>query len=344
MTYNYIYVNSIGYLIDMDSYYPICINDLENNKNIHVIYSVPDERSKIIRFLYSLHTSKRINNIINLPFKKKWYPFYFKNSFKDDKPLCLVFQYLDFPSDFFYYIRDKFPDAKIVKVHRDLVEKTMQRCPGLTKDVVDKVFDLSLTFDEEESNKYNYPWFCEFESKLNYLKPSKNFGKYDVFFSGVVKDRLPILMETYKKLTSAGLKVNYYLVGVPKNARIPYEGIEYADKFISYKEMLQRSIDAKCLLEVNQSNCAGYTSRFLEAVMYNRLLITNNFYVKKHGCYNPEYIKCFSNVEDINPEFIKCDIKSINYHYNGEFSPIHMIETIDRVLNERYGSGKIINS
>lgn len=48
--------------------------------------------------------------------------------------------------------------------------------------------------------------------------------------------------------------------------------------------------------------------------------------------YNPTYISCVSTVEEIDPTFVKVDVGEINYHYNGEFSPIHLIENIDRQL------------
>jgi hypothetical protein len=336
MNYNYLFINSKHFKVDRDSYYSICIRDLEKYNNIQIMYSPLEHKNIVARFLCAVHNSKRVNQFIKLPLKHLWYPNYFKTSFDNNKPLCIICQYLDFPADYFYYLRNLYPNARIVKIHRDLIELTRKRCLGLTYNVEKDVFDLSLSFDETEAKTYKYPWFSEFESKLYDLFPSEKFGKYDVFFAGVAKDRFPKLLAAYEKFTAAGLKVHYFLIGVPEDLRIPKEGIEYGDNYITYREMLQRTIDAKCLLDVNQSNCVGYTSRFLEAVMYNKILITDNFSVQKHPLYNPNYIQCFTSVEEIDPDILKQDLNSVDYHYTDEFSPIHMIETIDSELAKRF--------
>lgn len=336
MNYNYIYINSRNFKESMDSYYPICIKDLEKCKNVHISYFPLDHYPLPIRFIYAIHNSVAVNNIIKLPFKRFWYPMYFKNPFPNDSRLCIVIADHRFPISYFRYLRQQYPNAKIVKIHRDLIRNFKRWFPDLTDNVISEIFDLSFTFDEEDSRTYGFPWFCEFESLLTDIRPSHNKGKYDVFFAGVVKDRLPKLMAAYHKFTSEGYKVHYYLVGVPQDERLPYEGIEYADSFLPYKEMLQRSVDANCMLDINQSDCKGYTSRFLEAVMYNKILITDNFAVKDHKMYNPKYIQCFKNIDEIDTTILKQDQKAICYHYTDEFSPIHMIETIDKELTKRF--------
>lgn len=334
--FNYIYINSRNFNESMDSYYPICIRDLSRCKNIHVAYFPLYHLPMPVRLIYAFHNSVAVNNVVNLPWKDFWYPFYFKSPFPNDERLCLVIADHRFPLEYFRYLRKTYPKARIVKIHRDLISNFKRWFPELTEDVVSEIFDLSLTYDEGDSVKYGYPWFCEFESKLHDLRPSSNYCKYDVFFAGVVKDRLPKLMEVYNKLTLAGYKVHYYLLGVPKEQRIFYEGVEYGDSYLTYREMLQRSIDAKCLLDINQENSVGYTSRFLEAVMYNKILITDNFSVQKHCMYNSDYIQCFKTVDDIDTSILAQNIDNVDYRYTDEFSPINMIKIIDNELTKRF--------
>ena len=336
MNFNYIYINSRNFNESMDSYYPICIRDLSKCQNVHIAYFPLCHYPMPIRLLYAFHNSIAVNRMFNLPRKDFWYPYYFRNPFPNDDRLCLVIADHRFPLEYFRYLRNAYPKARIVKIHRDLISNFKKWFPLLTETVVSEIFDLSLTYDEGDSEKYGFPWFCEYESKLDDLVPSYNYGKYDVFFAGVVKDRLPKLMAVYNKLTSAGYNVHYYLLGVPKEHRSYYKGIEYGDTYLTYREMLQRSIDAKCLLDINQGNSVGYTSRFLEAVMYNKILITDNFAVKNHMMYNPNYIQCFKTVDDIDVNILTQDIEKVNYHYTDEFSPIHMIETIDKELTKRF--------
>ena len=94
--------------------------------------------------------------------------------------------------------------------------------------------------------------------------------------------------------------------------------------------MLNYSIKSKCLLEVQQAGAVGYTSRFLEAVMYNRKLITNNITIAESKFFDEKGINIFANVNDISVNFVKS--KPYNFNYQGEFSPIHLIEKIDSLL------------
>lgn len=331
MVYNYIFVCSGVHNLDKNGYYAICARDLEKCENVHLVYDIVDSVPKPVRFLYELHTSKKLNRIVKLPFQNIWIPFYFKNPFKDDKPLCLVFQNWNLPLKAFKYFENKYPGVKKVKIHRDLLR--------FAKDLhdYDGVYDMSMTIDNQEAEEYGYTWFHEYESKLDDLKRADNYPECDVFFAGAAKDRLPKLMTIYRILTSAGLKVHYYLIGVPKDDRIPYEGIVYADKGMGYLEMLYHTINCRCVLDVNQDDASGFTSRFLDAVMYDKPLIADNPYIRKSKYYNPEFIQIYDDWNNLDPEFVKKDESRVNYHYKGDFSPIRLIEQIDRELVKRFG-------
>jgi len=332
MVYNYIFISSGARHLDMDGYYPICVRDLEKCENVHLVYDVVDRVSKPIRSLYEFHVSQKINNIFNIPFKNIWIPLYFKNPFDNNKPLCIVFQNWGLPPRAFRYFEKKYPGAKKVVLHRDMVEAKKEKIF-----LYEKYFDLSMTIDNNDAEKYGYVWFEEFESKLDDLKISENYPECDVYFAGKAKDRLSKLMTIYHKLTAAGLKVHYYLLEVPEEQQVPYEGITYGKRLISYKEMLHHSINSRCMLDVNQEGAMGYTSRFLEAVMYNKPLIADNPMIKTSKFYNPDFIQVYEDWNDLDPEFVKKDEKRVDFHYKDEFSPIHLIERIDDELVKRFG-------
>lgn len=332
MVYNYIFISSGARHLDMDGYYPICSKDLERCESVHLVYDIVDWVPKPIRLFYELHVHQRINRIVNLPFKNIWIPYYFKNPFDDKKPLCIVFQNWALPSEAFEYINKKYPNAKKVNLHRDLVERNKDKILRY-----EKFFDFSMTIDNNDAEKYGYVWFEEYESKLNDLNISADYPECDVFFAGKAKDRLSKLMTIYHKLTAAGLKVHYYLLEVPEKDQRPYDGITYGKRLMSYREMLYHSINSRCMLDVNQEGAMGYTSRFLEAVMYNKPLIADNPMIKTSKFYNPEYIQVYEDWNDLDPEFVKKDEKRVDYHYKDEFSPIHLIEKIDEELVKRFG-------
>jgi hypothetical protein len=155
--------------------------------------------------------------------------------------------------------------------------------------------------------------------------------RHDVFFAGRAKNRLNRLVSVYDKLEAQRVKCFFYITGVDVKEQIPREGIVYSNKLLSYREMLLLNTHSRCILEINQENAVGYTSRFLEAVMYNRKLLTDNLNITNSDFYDSRYIQCFKDVDDIDASFI-VDNNEVDFHYNNEFSPRGFIEYLDSLI------------
>lgn len=335
LRYNYVYFDTIEdkYQPKRDGYYNICLRDLDNLNWVKVVNVPLLKYPRFLKTLFHIHRSKRLNRYFNLPLKKVWFPLIFENKFIDEKPLCFVINCLDYPIEYFKYLKHKYPNSRMVLLYRDLRKVTEKHCP----DIIDNpILDMQLSYDDEEAHKYGYVHFDEIESKID-IPISKEYPLSDLFFAGKAKDRLPILMNIYEKITKAGLKCSFYLTGVPASERKELPGIIYADSFMPYTEMLYHTVNSRCALDINQSNAVGYTSRFLEAVMYNKRLITNNRSIANSKFYRPDYIQCVDDLDQLDPEFVR-NPEEVDYHYDSEFSPIHLIELIDSELVNRYGA------
>lgn len=331
--YNYVYFNANcnGKVIDPNEYNAICTRDLEVLDNVEVV-QVPLQKSLgLFRRLFNIHNDVRINRRLNLPFKNIWFPYYFKADFKENRPYCFVFASTSYSFEYIDYLRKRYPGCKIVKIHRDLV-KIAHLNPMYSEENMNRIFDLRLTFDPDEAKEYNMVHFDEIESKIAISK-DPNYPLSDVFFAGKAKDRLPKLIEAYDRFTSFGLKCDFYITHVNEEDRIKREGITYSNKFMPYMEMLYKSVNARFMFDINQTGAVGYTSRFLEAVIYNKRFITDNKAVKDTRFYKTGDILLYDNVSDIDSCFFEKSVA--NYGYNGEFSPIHLLEIIDRELVKR---------
>lgn len=328
--YNYVYFNSNcnGNVIDPNEYNAICTRDLESLDNVEVIQVPLQNHSRLCRALFELHNDERINRRLNLPLKSLWFPHYFKENFSTKKPYCFIFASTSYSFEYIDYLRRQYPNCKIVKIHRDLLKVTHAK-PNYSEDNMNRVFDLRLTIDKDEAKEYNLLYFDEIESKIDVGKDS-NYPLSDVFFAGKAKDRLPKLIEAYDKFTSFGLKCDFFITHVKKEDQIQREGITYSDKYMPYLDMLYKSVNTRFMFDINQTGAAGYTSRFLEAVMYNKRFITDNKSVKYTRFYKSGDILFYEKVADINKVFFEKD--EANYDYVDEFSPIHLLELIDREL------------
>lgn len=316
-----------------DGYYTICAKDLEGLDDVCLVSYPVDHAPTFIRFLFGVHHTERINKYINLPFKKLWYPHYFKYTFPQNRPLCVVLLTPHIPNDYLKYIKSKYPNSKVVAIHRDLVVIWKKTRPEF---VQNPLFDLELSYDIGDCETYGMVHFDELESKID-VPISPEGPTSDVFFAGKAKDRLDRLVRAYDRFASAGLKCLFYIVGVPKEKQISRPGIIYSNKQLSYRQLLFHTVNSRCILEISQENASGYSARFLEAVLYNKRLITDNLWIKNSKFYRPDYIDCIESVDAINPAFVTDFSGQVDYCYNGEFSPVALIDLIDRELIKKFG-------
>lgn len=335
--YNYVLFNSPDknkLRANENGYYTICTKELESSSEIKLVSYPLDYKPFLVRLMFRIHNSAKVEQYIHLPFKTKWYPFYFNNDFEDrNKPICFILLNRYLPISYLHYLKATYHDCRIVLLHRDLVKICNHDAPGLSGN---SILDLEMTYDKGESVEFGWPYFSEFESKIN-IPIGVNFPESDVFFAGKAKDRLPLIMAAYQKITQASLKCFFYLTGVDEQNREPLPGVVYADSFMTYKEMLYHTLNSRCILEINQAGANGYTSRFLESVIYGKKLITNNVFIKESPFFSPDRIQIVENFSDINCNFIKSGNGFVDYDYNGEFSPFRVIDRIEEELNIRYG-------
>lgn len=322
-------------VVDTSNYYYVCTLDLRKEDDIKVISYPTEGHSRTYHdiFVGFQLLSKKYPSLSFL--SRLFYSGYIPKQFQNENNLCVVVYGYYITPDFLRFVRDKYPNAKIVKINRDSYEIWRKKNPLFSDKDIDELFDLQFSYDVGDSKKYNMIHFDEIESKVD-ISIAKDYPLYDVFFAGAAKDRLPFLIKIYDYLEKNGITPFFYITNVNKQDQIVRRGITYSEKNMKYSDMLYKTVNSKVVLEVNQGCVDGFTSRFLEAVLYNKKLLTNNVAVKNNDYYNEEYINIFSNPEDINVDFILQD-KEVDYHYKNEFSPVHLINLIDKTLIEKYG-------
>ena len=147
-----------------EGYNYICAEELNHNEGTKVVMAPLDHCRTFVRFIFSIHSSPALAKKINLPFKKRWYPLYFKDDFKKKKPLCFLLLNHHLAPTYLDYLKQKYPDCKIVLLHRDLIKVSQRNAPWL---LTNKNIDVEMSFDKGEAEKNGFPYFSEFESKID---------------------------------------------------------------------------------------------------------------------------------------------------------------------------------
>ncbi|MGG5460581.1 hypothetical protein [Clostridium sp. B9] len=329
--YNFVFYNDSFKELDR-----LFFLDIEEYSNVKIVKRDKLFKYKIINFICKCHLSHRINSKINLPLKWIWYKALFKNDFPTNKILCFVFTPGWYYPKFFEYLKRNFNDSKFIFYFSDTIESKLKAIPSLDIDYLKENFDLVLSYNPKDVEKYNLKYTSIYYSKIpkSSLELVPKYDEVDVLFIGAARNRLNEIKEAYSKLTNAGLKCFFYVVSNKEKREFDDNGIFYNKNAMPFNEYIGHTMSAKCILEIVDNNTSGCTLRFWEAIMYNKKLITNYIGVKDNIFYNSSYMQYFDSVENIEPNFVS-EKNEVFYNYKGENSPVNFLKTIENYLIEK---------
>ena len=328
--YNYVIFGS-----DWDLY-TFSFTDIIGRGDVYYVAGNFPPKNSLLGFLYRIHHNNKINRVVNLPFRKLWNSYYFRNDkvFKERRPLCFLFfnNWISLESGLTSYLKKKYPGSKFVWVSFDIIRthSFLFSSKKFNPLEIKKEFDMSLSFDKNDCKKYGLTYYPLVFSTPNktVITPIEN----DIYFLGWAKDRFNEIISMYKFFKSKGLKCDFNIVGVPTEKQILPNEIHYISG-MDYMTNLNHVMSSRCLLEIMQGGAANYTQRVCEAVCLNKKIISNNSILKEEPFYNERYMSIFSTVKDIDENFVDSihDNEIIDYKYADKMSPVNLI----RFLEER---------
>lgn len=176
------------------------------------------------------------------------------------------------------------------------------------------------SFDHDDCIKYGFHYYHQF------ITPSPNMENivinHDFSFVGRNKGRDIILNSLKYKAESIGLTFSIDLRDGSKSSNI------------SYNDYLQESLSAKCIVDILQNGQSGMTLRPIEALFYNRKLLTNNQDIIDEEFYHPNNILV---VQDINvlsavnlKHFIDQPMVEINDIVKEKYSTVGLLKLLSK--------------
>ena len=190
------------------------------------------------------------------------------------------------------YIHTRWPDKRIIIWYRNSVKAAQIKPEKINRDICEL-----WSFDKTDCKKYNMSYNPQFYMRnRKYQEKEKDF---DAFFVGQDKGRMEILNEMKRALDNEGLKNQFCIVGVNS-------------KRLSYNEVLDYISRSKVIIDCKCDWQEGITLRPLEAMFYQKKLITNCLDIASAPYYRNTNI-FLRGKDDIRklPEFIKTDYEKI---------------------------------
>ena len=197
----------------------------------------------------------------------------------------------------------------------------------------DKYMDYVFSFDYSDASKYGYIESNNLYSKI--ICSDKESITKDMYYIGVDKGRFRTIYKIAELSEKNEVRSLIRLMGVDADTCNNHNTNNIIfNQWISYNESLKEALSSNCIIELLSAGQSGATLRYYEAVCYNKKLLTNNKNVVNLPFYNPDYIHVFEKPEDIDWNWVKERIP-VDYHYDGRFSPTHLIDKIIELEEEK---------
>lgn len=208
--------------------------------------------------------------ILHFPVKEIWYGSWKKRVKEYDK--IIVFDRI-LGYDVLKYIHKMHPCARLIFWYWNTVEKLI---PDSYREYCE-----CWSFDLNDCRNYGFKKNNQFYFRTDLHKCQCSS---DVFFAGKDKGRYEQLRELYCDFIKAGLKVDFTIVTNKYNDEFCVK------ELLSYETILDKIENTKCIVEIIKSGQSGLSVRVLEALFYNKKLITNNQLIIKEAFYHPDNI------------------------------------------------------
>lgn len=325
---------------DYSPMFKVLFNDIfKYNKGIF-ISSPFNDKSKIKLFLFKVLYKKEINKYLNSKFEAIIRPkFKLLEEIENNKskPTVVVFNNTSINKYYNKYtllkVKERYPYVKFVLYFVDPVFQCIDS--DAFKLASSNIFDLVYTYSKPDAQKYNFIYYPTPYSKI--IDEPKNYIK-GVFFCGNEKGRTELLKKVAVKLKSFNIPYNFYVEGEPEHSNRYFKVNNEEVK--KYDEVIKATLNYSCILDLTQksSKKSGLSLRAYEALVYNRILITNNPLIKEFKYYDPITMHYISNVSEIKKSWITMQLK--NKIINNPFSPINFIKDVEQKLDYR-GENKL---
>lgn len=224
-----------------------------------------------------------------LPFKSIWYDNWKYNIEKYDTVITAD------TGNTFAVIKDlkkNYPKLRIINWYRNPVSKSAPIIANANN------YCEVWSFDKKDCEKYGLrfnPQFCV----RCFVRSNKGEKKTDALFIGGNKGRLEQLLNLEKILQRKGQITDFKIVG-------------YNSERLTYREIVERIINTRIIVDFQSAGQDGLTLRPIEALLYEKKLITNNKNIRNYKFYNSNNIFILNeDLEEKLDEFLKTSYQKI---------------------------------
>lgn len=202
---------------------------------------------------------------------------------------------------------------------------------GIIRENQEKYNYIITSFDKEDCQRYSLDYQKQFAPRLKMVNDKRNGGS-DIFFVGQDKNRLSELKRLWIIFRKYNISFESWLLPQSEENIKNYSKeddrflapIRWRYSWVPYREIVKKDNQCKALLDLVQEGQGGITWRPLEALFYQKKLITNFSNIKEYDFYKKENIFILGEDDPdglpafINTSYIKVPEKIVHqYTFSG---------------------------
>ena len=305
-------------VIDAGAYY--LFKDLCEVPNINK-YIISTPANRFLSLGYKLHTNKQIGKYLWLPCRDLWFDYQeIERLLPTNGYLMINSMAMSLPTmEFWKRLKHNNPTAKFALILVDSMHGQSKHMIEVKKRIKEFSWDLILSYDQNDCFEYGYQYIgFSYYSCYNNIIPSDR--ESDLYYISSLKGREKILREINKACSDNGVDHLFKLYSIWK--KVDY--CEMLRKPLPYAKVLADVLATNCILEILPEGQKAQSLRYLEALCYNKKLLSNNPDLKNIPFYDARYMRSFAHIEDIDWEWVRRK-EEVNYENRPDISSVALL-------------------
>ena len=199
-------------------------------------------------------------------------------------------------------------------------------------ETVRPIFDIIFSFDPEDSKNYKLTYIKQFLPFTWQQIQSINDKNHNVenicyYVGGYQPERVDLINVITPVLQECNCVTDFYLIDKYNNS--DYYPLNCKNKKLSYQENIDKLTKSRFVLEINKPNQSGLTLRAIEALVFNKKLITNNGELKNKDFYSPSRIFIYNgnNTPELK-QFLHTQTEPVQEDIAWKYTADGMLETL----------------
>ncbi|WP_027488330.1 hypothetical protein [Allorhizobium undicola] len=185
-----------------------------------------------------------------------------------------------------------------------------------------------FSFDPQDCRDHGFGFYRQYAARLPDV--SLPDEEADFCFFGRDKGRREQVEELARQLQGKGFKTAATFVRTDRPKGFFKRKLNRKKPNIPYRDYLAASLSARCIIDILQPGQSGLTLRPLEAMLYQRKLLTNNRVVASEPLYHPDNIFILKDGDSLEgiEDFMKRPFRDPGQDVTGLYSVDALIRQI----------------